>query len=500
MKKDGEYGNKNLTRNALGGMFWVTASQFVRFLTQLGSILIVSRIIGPENVGIAGFVAPFLSLGILIQDIGISQTIVQSSYLDKRDISSLFWLQTLFSCLIGFLFCLLSIPVSEFYENPEVRVMMFVCAIILVFGGLGTIPMSLANRDMRFRVLAVIEGLSAVTGFAASVAVAFVLRNYWAVLAAPLASSSVSTIAFWLVGNWGPRRPEITGGVFNLIRVGTGFGLFNLSNFFSRNMDNVLIGAYSGPIELGFYDRAYKLLLFPMQQIFLPLAKVMLPTLSKLKLHPEQYVSVFTRAQRLLLLVVTPGVLVLIIFAEWIVVSALGPAWAPVGPIFQWLGIAGLLQPMNSPAGWLFASQGRAADWAKWGGFSAFTTVSGFLLGLPYGPVGVAIVYSVGEIMRTPMLWWFVTKRGPLQTVHVIKNALPTYVALPLCFFLIWPQKTHFLQNGFSGILLATVLIYLSYTVSICAFGSGRGTVTDLWRIQRRIYAKVFRNKKRNSD
>ena len=64
-------------------------------------------------------------------------------------------------------------------------------------------------------------------------------------------------------------------------------------------------------------------------------------------------------------------------------------------PIFQWLGVCGLHQVITSTTGWLFLSQVRGGDFFKLGLFNAVATVISFVIGLPWGPLGVAISYTI---------------------------------------------------------------------------------------------------------
>ncbi len=60
-------------------------------------------------------------------------------------------------------------------------------------------------------------------------------------------------------------------------------------NFFSRNLDNALIGRFWGSYQLGLYAKAYQMLLLPMEQINAPIASVAVPALSRLADSPERY-------------------------------------------------------------------------------------------------------------------------------------------------------------------------------------------------------------------
>src|SRR5262249_4642237 len=146
---------------------------------------------------------------------------------------------------------------------------------------------------------------------------------------------------------------------------------YNLAEFLSRNTDGVLIGKVWGTASLGAYNRAYRLLLFPLQQVSNPMVRIMLPTLSSLLKEPERYRDSFRRAVLPAFLLVLPGVAFMIAGADTLVETLLGEQWNEAAPIFVALSIAGLLQTSNSPATWLFLSQDRSREYMRWGLFNA---------------------------------------------------------------------------------------------------------------------------------
>ena len=100
------------------------------------------------------------------------------------------------------------------------------------------------------------------------------------------------------------------------MKFGSGVSGFNIVNYFARNADNLLIGKFYGSEQLGYYDRAYRLLLFPMSQILGPLGRVVLPLLARLQSDPQRYRKVYIEAVSLLMMATQPGLVFLIIFAE----------------------------------------------------------------------------------------------------------------------------------------------------------------------------------------
>jgi PST family polysaccharide transporter len=111
----------------------------------------------------------------------------------------------------------------------------------------------------------------------------------------------------------------------------------------------------------------------------------------------------------------------------------LGSQWAAAAPIFVCLGFAALVQPFNSTVAWLFVSQGRTGELARWGFWSACVCSAAFVAGLRWGPAGVALGYALAEIIfGTVPLWWWAGRNGPVSFAHIWKTAVvfvPSLVA-----------------------------------------------------------------------
>ena len=130
-----------------------------------------------------------------------------------------------------------------------------------------------------------------------------------------------------------------------------------------------------------------------MEQFLLPIDAVFLPTLSRLQSQPERYRSTFLRLYEavamsafffssLLLALATPVTLVL-----------LGPKWDAVSAIFAGFTFTAIQLPLSTAANWLLTSQGRGKDIFRVTSINAFLTLASFIIGLPFGPLGVAIAF-----------------------------------------------------------------------------------------------------------
>lgn len=471
-------------RKSVGRGAVVTAmAQSVRVATQIVSVIVLSRLLSPQDFGVVAMCAPVLAFIVLFQDFGLTQAAIQKTGIRHEEVNYLFWINVTVSAILASVLAGAAPLVAAFYGEPRVSGLVAAFGLQIIAYGLGAQHLALLTRRMQFTRLAVIDVASAVAGLVVSIAWTFVDRSYWALFAGTLAGAVLPTSCYWASSPWRPGLPRKVEGVGQLIHFGASITGSNFANFLARNLDNVLIGKYWGEAQLGLYDRAYKLLLFPLSQITNPLSKVMVPALSRLKDEPDRYRSAYLRVMPLILLVALPGVAFATAMSDTLIPFVLGEQWKESANIFLALGFAGLLQPLNNPAGWLFVSQGRSGDFMRWGIVTAVTSVLAFAIGLPYGALGVAIAYSISEYLRTPFLWLYVGKTGPLRATHVLRTATPFVVGAYVALAVIWLVKPILSQHAVVAVGTAVIMSYAITVVITLAFAAGREALHEAWKM-----------------
>ncbi len=466
---------EELRRQVTRGAIHTGAAQAIRMLTQMGSVVILSRLLSPSDFGLLAMAGPVLAFAALFQDMGLSQALVQKSSITSEEVNSIFWINVTLNGAITIALALLGPLVGIFYQDARAGVLTSAMSIAILVSGIGAAFNAVLTRRMAFGILAMIDASAAVAALATSIVWALIAPSYWALYAGSLVGAAIPTVGAWAAAAWMPSRPRLAPGWRALLNFGAGLTGFNLANYFSRNLDNILIGRYRGNLALGLYDRAYKLLLFPLQQINNPIARVMVPALSRLISEPDRYRSAYLRTLGQILLVTLPGVAFLIGSADILIPTLLGERWRDATPIFEALGFAGLLQPLNNTSGWLFISQGRSKDFMWWGIAGAISCVIAFLIGLPFGPVGVAIAYAASEYIRTPALWWLIARRGPIGLSDIIRTASPHIAGAVVSLLGIWLIRPVFPYFPAPVVLVSTaILVYLLSLPLIAAFPAGR--------------------------
>lgn len=470
----------SLGRSVGRGALVAGGAQVVRLACQFASVIALSRLLAPEDFGIVAMAGPILGFFSMFQDLGLMQATIQKKNITHDEVNSLFWINIGISLLLTGILVLIAPLAARFYGEPAVGVLIVALSLLTVVHAAAGQHHAILNRRMQFGRTAVVNSVAAVAGLVVAIAWAVADPSFWALYAGTTATALIGTVLIWLMSGWRPGLPRLVPETGSLVHFGAGLTGFNFANYFARNVDNVLIGKYRGEQELGLYDRAHKLLLFPLQQITGPLGSVIVPALSRMTDQPERYRHAYLRVAPLILLATLPGVAFAIAMADVLIPFALGQQWTGSAAIFQALGFAGLLQSLNNPAGWLFVSQGRSMEYMRWGIVAAVISVAAFVIGLPHGAFGVALAYAISEYLRTPFLWLYLGRKGPVGTADVARMSLPFVVGAHLAVGLLWMLQPYLPEDPLPALAASAALAYLLVAGFAAFFPAGRGTLKEV--------------------
>ncbi len=224
----------------------------------------------------------------------------------------------------------------------------------------------------------------------------------------------------------------------------------------------------------------------------------MLPTLAQLQSDPSRYRTAYRRALQQLLIATQPGIVFAIVSADALVQVLLGDGWHGAAPIFQWLGLAALQQPIMASANWLFISQGRSREYMWMGGFNAATSTLAFLIGLPWGPVGVAFAYSLSQVLvRMPVVWWMATRRGPVRLGDLTTAAVTGAVVTIAAFLGVVALRGAVTLDAIPGLIASLAASYAAALLALALLPSGRAmlreSVSMLGSLHRQIPSRAGR-------
>ncbi|MBL8175184.1 MAG: MOP flippase family protein [Bryobacterales bacterium] len=388
-------GGETLTRKAVSGISWSMASVIGRQVLSFGAVAVLARILGPEAYGLIGMANVVTGFVVQFRDLGTGAAVVQRQSISPRMLSSVFWFNLLVGIVLGSGVFLLAGPAVSFFHDARVKPILQVMSLALPLASLSVVQQSLMSREMAFERLAVLEFVTSLIAYAAALGCALSGMGPWSLVVLNLASSFVSTAMLWFLSSWRPSwvfdREEIRS-VWAFSLNLSGFGLVN---YFSRNADNLIVGRVLGSAPLGYYQMAYNLMLYPIQNITSVISRVLFPAFAKIQDDDERFRSAYVRSCLLIGLVTFPVMAGLGVVADPFLRVVLGAKWIPAIATFQILAPVGMFQSVLGTVGQIYVAKGRTDLMLYWGIYGSAVMVISFLIGVPYGIAGVATAYSI---------------------------------------------------------------------------------------------------------
>jgi len=248
-------------RSVRGGALTLVA-QAVKFALQLGSTIVLARLLTPEDFGLVAMVTAVTGFVMMFKDAGLSVATVQREEITREQVSALFWINAGLSVVLMIVVAALAPLIALFYSEPRLVGITLAISGTFVFAGLTVQHQALLRRQMQFKKLAVLEVASMVFGVATAITMAFLGLGYWSLVGMLAATAGANAVLAWIACAWIPGAPARSDGVGSMLNFGAGVTGFSVVNYFARNADNLLfsedaarriVGVLSGDERLASY-------------------------------------------------------------------------------------------------------------------------------------------------------------------------------------------------------------------------------------------------------
>lgn len=441
------------------------AAQAVRMVIQLLGVIILSRLLDAFAYGLIAMALAIVAFGEIFRDFGLSSAAIQSSKLTRVERSNLFWLNGGIGLILAVIVFLCAPLVARIYGYPEVEGIIRALATVFLLNGLTTQYRASLVRELRFTAVATAEISSAGTGLILAVACALGGLGYWALVIQQLASAAVLLLCMVAMSRWFPSLYDRRVSVRRFMRFGVNLLGSQIVNYAANNVDTWTIGIRFGASTLGFYNRAFQLLMTPMGQIRTPSTTVALPVLSQLRDDQPRFERFVRQGQLALALPVGLAMGIVVGCASVLIPVMLTDEWNASIPYLRLFAVAALFQTLAFVGYWIYLARGLTDALFRFSVVSALLKVACILAGSYWGPLGLAIGYAVSPMLQWPISLWWLSRKTPIPQRALYGNA-----------FRVVAQATFvgcatYIATTLSANLSAIVSLILGGVAGIVAYG-----------------------------
>lgn len=382
-------------KQLISGIFYTAIAKYSGIIISLVIAGMLARLIEPEDFGVVAIATVIISFFGIFSDLGIAPAIIQNKELSTKDLNNIFtftlWLG--FGISVLFFFC--SWSISHFYQNKTLLSICQLLSINLFFAAANIVPNAILFKEKEFKFIAYRSLIIQILGGSIAVTAALGGAGLYALIINPILSS---ILLFLISYQKKPQKISRTWGIQSMKKIlsfSTYQFMFNVINYFSRNLDKLLIGKYMNMTSLGYYEKSYRLMMLPLQNITHVISPVMHPIFSDFQNDLSKLSASYNKVVRFLAFIGFPMSVLLWFCSDEIILIIFGKQWMPSVPIFQILCISVGIQVILSTSGSIFQAANDTKSLFICGVFSTFLNIIGIVTGIFFFKTLEAVAWCI---------------------------------------------------------------------------------------------------------
>lgn len=457
------------------------AAQGIKLILQLGSVVILARLLQPSDFGLVAMVTVFTGLALQFMEGGLSMATIQRDQITHAQVSNLFWVNGALGaglCLLGIL---ISPLVAIVYDEPRLTLVMAAMSLPFLIGGLSVQHDALLRRQMRFKAISVIDIVSMAAGITAGITAALGGLEYWALVISPITTFATKTVMRWLSARWVPSMMSRGSGVRPLLGFGANLTGANFIGYIATNITPFAVGYIGGAQAMGFYNRANTLTSIPSSQLLPPVMNVMQSALTRVKDEPERLrtaaLSLMTKIAMVTMLVT----ITMFITADWLVALFLGEGWAEAVGIFRVLAISTIVTPITTFTAIIMVATGEARALMRWKAITLIILATAIIVGSFWGVMGVVLAHCLsGLFVRMPGFLIYSSKYQPIKAGEFFESLYPVFLSAMATLIVVMILRSYLVfESVLISILTFSLISSGIYFVTLALFSRTRAEITD---------------------
>lgn len=430
-------------------LFWVGLGKYSNMLVQLIVTAVLARILTPNDYGLIAIATVFMTFFTMLSDVGIGPAIIHNQNLDEKDYENLHSFTVYLGVFLYVVFVAISPLISHFYNDDRLNLICLIMGVPIVFYCAQIVPLNLLYKKKNFKYIA---RTSIITNTIAGVTA--ILYAYF--IGGPISLivlQIVNSILLLVIYKYKERvRLKLIFSISSIKKIFTySFYQFsyNIVNYFSRNLDNLLIGKYVGLNALGYYEKSYKLMLMPIRSITNVLTPVVLPMFAEFQDNRQYVYSKYKRLLEFVSILSFPISILFFFAGKEIIILLFGSQWEGSVLTFKILSLSLGFQVLSSTTGSIFQAIG---DTKKMFVSQIINTTQMVLLlclaiFLFKSIESVAIAFCVEEFISFIVVFYYLFRLFDVSLASLFRIIFPSVMASLLLFAVLFLSSYFFDVN-----------------------------------------------------
>lgn len=482
--------NNSMAKSAMYNMI----AKFGQMIIQLIIQMVLARLINASDYGIVAIITVAINFLNMFADMGLGVSIIQRDNVEKRGLNDIFTVSLYIGIILTGIMIIIGFPASVIYKNPIYKKLFLLSSIVALMNALNVVPNSLLMRKKRFDLIAMrsiavnfFSGICAIMAAYKGWSYYSLVLNYVVAAVGLLIWNLYSCKDYKLRFVLRIRISKITSfmGKYSLFQF-----VFNVLNYFTRNLDYLIIGAKMNSETLGYYQKAYTLNLYPNQLFTNVISSVFHPYMRDLKTQYEKLYFKWVEITEELSIIASFVMSIMFISSYEIINIMFGGNWNTSVGCLHWLSICVWAQMLSSTCGAIFLSVERTDQTLKLGVVNVFIILGSVLCGVAVGKIKT-LAFFVGIAYN--LIFWltvFIVSRTLSQPLFVFfRRVIPDFIIAAI-WMIIWDVLPIQIANVMKSFGIKFALTVLYYVLCLGITGRIKNVYNKFVKTLRSIFGR----------
>lgn len=354
----------NVANRMANATKWSAITEILSKLVTPVSSMVLARILAPEVFGVVTSVNLVTSFCDVFADAGFQKYIIQRKNNEKKTLDHIcnvaFWTNLFISLMIWFGIFVFADSISSLVGSPGKGMALTVACGNLPLHAFTSIQNARLKRDMDFKKLFYVRGLTILIPFVITIPLALMTHSFWALIVGTIAMNLATAIVMYVIIEWKPKFD------FDFCTLKSIFG-FSIWSLFESILvwvinwgDTFVIGRLLSQYYLGLYKTSMNIVNQIIGVVSATLTPVLLSALSRAQDDDGEFRKIYYNTSFYTGILLIPMGVGMYVYRDLMCEIALGSAWSEAASM---MGIWGLVSSVaiifNSYNGCVLIAKGK---------------------------------------------------------------------------------------------------------------------------------------------
>lgn len=318
---------ETLKHKTFKGTVWSGIERFSVQGIAFVVMIIMARILTPEDYGLVGMVTIFIAISQSLVDSGFSQALIRKQDRTETDNSTVFFFNIGVGLFLYLVLFLCAPFIARFYNQPLLTPLTRLISLSVLINSFVVVQRALLTVKIDFKTQAKASLVAAITAGVVGITMAYTGFGVWAIVWYQLVNIAVNVGLLWVFSCWRPRFLYSWSSFRELFSFGSKLALSGILEALYNNIYLIVIGKVFKASDLGYFTRASQFAQFPSSNLSSIIQRVTFPVLCTIQDDDDRLRSVYRRFLRLSAFIVFPLMCGLASVSYPLICLILGEKW-----------------------------------------------------------------------------------------------------------------------------------------------------------------------------